>query len=138
MFDETKVLAALSAGDVLYAETFEEETASTQIQLESEKIEKLEKGVDSGVGLRVIRPWQTFFASTNSREESHFVDLSKELVRPRQGASGPGGVQAGSSTRRVTRFSSRSRRATWTHIRSSTSSAPLETWPGRWRRGSHR
>ena len=96
MFDETKVLAALSAGDVLYAETFEEETASTQIQLESEKIEKLEKGVDSGVGLRVIRPWQTFFASTNSREESHLVDLSKELVRTAQGASGPGGVQAGS------------------------------------------
>jgi TldD protein len=90
MFDEAKVLACLAAGDVLYAETFEEETASTQIQLESEKVEKLEKGVDSGVGLRAIRPWQTFFASTNSREEGHLVDLAKELVRTLPDAGSPG------------------------------------------------
>ncbi len=95
MFDETKVLAALATGDVLYAETFEEETASTQILLESEKIEKLEKGVDSGVGLRVIRPWQTFFASTNSREEGHLVDLAKELVRNTAGEGAPGAVREG-------------------------------------------
>ena len=94
MFDEAKVLAGLAAGDVLYAETFEEETASTQIQLESEKVEKLEKGVDSGVGLRAIRPWQTFFASTNLREEGHLVDLAKELVRT-QPAAGPSGWVGG-------------------------------------------
>ena len=61
MFDETKVLAALTAGGALYGETFEEETASTLIQVESEKIEKLEKGVDSGVGLRVISPLADLF-----------------------------------------------------------------------------
>ncbi len=91
MFDETKVLSALKAEDVLYAETFEEETASTQIQLESEKIEKLEKGVDSGVGLRAIKPWQTFFASTNSRDEGRLVDLAKELVRTSAGNGVAGG-----------------------------------------------
>jgi TldD protein len=94
MFDETKVLAALTAGDALYAETYEEESGSTHILLESERIEKLERGVDSGVGLRVIRPWQTLFASTNSREEAHLVDLARAIVRQdgggRQAAALPG------------------------------------------------
>jgi TldD protein len=102
MFDEAKVLAGLAAGDVLYAETFEEETASTQIQLESEKVEKLEKGVDSGVGLRAIRPWQTFFASTNSREEGHLVDLAKELVRTLPAAGSPG--RAGEADFQLARY----------------------------------
>ena len=90
MFDETKVLAALTAGGGLYGETFEEETASTLIQVESEKIEKLEKGVDSGVGLRIIVPWQTFFGSTNSREEGRLIDIARELARGASGANGAG------------------------------------------------
>ena len=92
MFNETKVLAALTAGGALYGETFEEETASTLIQVESEKIEKLEKGVDSGVALRVIIPWQTFFASTNSHEEGRLIDLARELAR---GGPGTNGAPAG-------------------------------------------
>jgi TldD protein len=92
MFDETKVLAALTAGGGIYGETFEEETASTLIQVESEKIEKLEKGVDSGVALRVIVPWQTFFGSTNSREEDRLIDIARELSR---GGPGTNGAAAG-------------------------------------------
>ena len=80
MFDETKVLKALLSEKALYAETFAEETAYTLIQLESERIEKLEKGLDSGVGLRVIRPWQTYFASTNAKDEDHLIALAKELA----------------------------------------------------------
>ncbi len=94
MFDEGKVIRALMTGDALYGETFAEETAYTLIQVESEKIEKLEKGLDKGVGLRIIRPWQTFFASTNSTEETHLLDLGRELA-----ATAPGetdGVRRGS------------------------------------------
>ena len=80
MFDQMKVLRALQKGSALYADIFDEETAYTLIQLESEKIEKLEKGLDKGVGLRVIKPWQTFFASTNSKEEAHLVDLAGDLA----------------------------------------------------------
>ena len=138
MFDETKVLAALAAGDVLYAETFEEETASTLIQLESEKVEKLEKGVDSGVGLRAIRPWQTFFASTNSREEGHLVDLAKELVRTLPARARRAGQGRQTFNWRATRFSSWSRPAMWRCRRSLVSSAPSRARPGRWRRGSGR
>ncbi|OPY61213.1 MAG: protease TldD [Syntrophorhabdaceae bacterium PtaU1.Bin034] len=94
MFDDTKVLKALKTGNAVYAETFAEETRYTLIQLESEKIEKLEKGLDKGVGLRVIRPWQTFFASTNSHEESHLIELAKELVRSAR--EGRGEVKEGS------------------------------------------
>jgi TldD protein len=79
MFDERKVLKSLLTGDVVYGETFTEETTYTLIQVESEKIEKLEKGLDQGVGLRIIRPWKTFFASTNSNEESHLIDIAKQL-----------------------------------------------------------
>ncbi len=93
MFDQMKVLRALQRGNALYADIFDEETAYTLIQIESERIEKLEKGLDKGVGLRVIRPWQTFFASTNSKEESRLLDLAGDLAGAtgeESGRNGPG------------------------------------------------
>lgn len=100
MFDEGKVIRALMTGNALYGEAFAEETAYTLIQVESEKIEKLERGLDKGVGLRIIRPWQTFFASTNSLEEGHLVDIAKELAAT--ASSGTNGVREGSL--RVSRY----------------------------------
>ena len=44
MFDESRVIKSLMTGNTLYGEIFTEETAYTLIQIESEKIEKLEKG----------------------------------------------------------------------------------------------
>jgi len=78
--------------DAAYGEVFTEETNYTLIQMESGKIEKLEKGLDSGVGLRIIKPWKTYFASTNNKDEQHLVDLARELVRP---VSGGLGIQQG-------------------------------------------
>jgi TldD protein len=80
MFDETRVLRALSADDAVYGETYCEETTYTLIQVESEKIEKLEKGLDRGVGLRIIKPWRTYFASTNSTDGDHLFDLARQLA----------------------------------------------------------
>lgn len=91
MFDESRVLSALMAGNALYGETFTEETNYTLIQMESEKIEKLEKGSDNGVALRVINPWKTFLASTNSQDEAHLVGLAKELVRSADQGKGEAG-----------------------------------------------
>ncbi len=79
MFDEAKVLNMLMGGESLYGDIFAEEKRYTHIQLESERIEKLEKGVDKGVGIRVIHPWKTFFATTNSFEEKRLTELAVEL-----------------------------------------------------------
>lgn len=81
MFDEARVLKTLFTGDALYAETYYEDSRYTMIQLESERIEKLERAVDTGLGLRVIRPWQTYFASTNSLDGDHIIDLARDLVK---------------------------------------------------------
>jgi len=81
VLDETRILAALLRGSALYADVFSERRTYTQIQVESEKIEKLEKGLDQGVGLRVITPWKTFLASTTSTDTGHVLDLARDLGR---------------------------------------------------------
>ena len=67
--------------DALYGDVFMEEKTYTQIQLESGRIEKIEKGTDSGVGIRVICPWKTFYGSTTSFGERELLDLAGELRR---------------------------------------------------------
>ena len=79
MFDEKKVMKALMSGGALYGDIFAEERTYTHIQLESGRLEKLEKGEDTGVGLRVITPWKTFYASTNSFDEARLIDIAAGL-----------------------------------------------------------
>ena len=81
MFDSNRVLRSLMEGNGLYGDIFTEERAYTHIQLESSRFEKIEKGMDKGVGLRVITPWKSFFASTNSFEADNLIALAKELNR---------------------------------------------------------
>jgi TldD protein len=93
MFDEKKVLKALMKGGGIYGDIFAEERTYTHIQLESGRIEKLEKGEDKGVGIRVINPWKTFYASTNSFDETNLVETAYHLARfskeDRDGKIGP-------------------------------------------------
>jgi TldD protein len=95
MFDENKVLKALMKGGGIYGDVFVEEKAYTHIQLESGRIEKLEKGEDKGVGIRVINPWKTFYASTNSFDETDLVETAGHLAmfskENRNGKIGPEG-----------------------------------------------
>ncbi len=62
-----------------YADIYVDTRNYTFIQLESGKVEKLEQGEDAGVGLRVIDPWKTYYASTNSFEEAHLISLAQKL-----------------------------------------------------------
>jgi TldD protein len=93
MFDEKKVLKALMKGGGIYGDIFAEERTYTHIQLESGKIEKLEKGEDKGVGIRVINPWKTFYASTNSFNGANLVETAYHLAKfskeDRDGKIGP-------------------------------------------------
>jgi TldD protein len=81
MRNESRILAALLRGSGLYADIYAEKRTYTHIQVESQKIEKLEKGLDQGTGLRVITPWKQFLASTTSQEEEHLLDMARELGR---------------------------------------------------------
>ncbi len=79
MCDGRKILRAAMGGDAVYGDVFEEERTYTYIQLESGRIEKIEKGTDKGVGIRVISPWKTFYGSTNSFREEDLLGMAREL-----------------------------------------------------------
>ena len=88
MFDETKVLRVLMEGGGPYGDVFTEDKTYTHIQIESGRIEKLEKGEDKGVGIRLINPWKTFYASTNSFDEARLVDIARHLAKFSQESRG--------------------------------------------------
>ncbi len=79
MFNEKRILEALMDRSGAYADTYVDVRNYTLIQLESGKVEKLEQGEDAGVGLRVIDPWKTYYASTNSFDEARLTSLAQKL-----------------------------------------------------------
>ncbi len=80
MFSADKVLKALAGGDLLWGDVYTEEKTYTHIHMESGRIEKVERGLDRGVGLRVVSPWRTFYGSTTSFDEKELVSLARELA----------------------------------------------------------
>ena len=81
MFDEARVMKTMMGGKTIFSDIFAEERTYTHVHLESGKLEKIEQGNETGVGLRLITPWKTFYGSTNIVDESHLIDLAKELSR---------------------------------------------------------
>lgn len=81
MFSEQVILETLLSGGGIYADIFSERKEYSLIQMESQRIEKLEKGVDEGVGLRLITPWKTFLASTTSKDKDRLTDLARWVAQ---------------------------------------------------------
>ena len=81
MFSEHVILETLLSGGGIYADIFSERKEYSLIQMESQRIEKLEKGVDEGVGLRLITPWKTFLASTTSKDKDRLTDLARWVAQ---------------------------------------------------------
>jgi TldD protein len=81
MFSEQVILETLLSGGGIYADIFSERKEYSLIQMESQRIEKLEKGVDEGVGLRLITPWKTFLASTTSKDKDRLIELAKWVAQ---------------------------------------------------------
>jgi TldD protein len=79
MFNERRILETLMDRSGAYADIYVDTRNYTLIQLESGKVEKLEQGEDAGVGLRVIDPWRTYYASTNTFDEARLVALAQKL-----------------------------------------------------------
>jgi len=81
MFENEKILKTLMQGNGLYGDLFTEKRTYTHIHRESERIEKLERGLDEGVGLRLLTPWKVYFASTNNTDEKNLLDLAGALSK---------------------------------------------------------
>jgi TldD protein len=81
MINSNKILNALLEGGGLFSDLFVEQRTYTHLQFESSRFEKIERGMDNGVGLRVVKPWKTFFASTNSFDDDELIGIARELSR---------------------------------------------------------
>lgn len=92
MSSEHVILETLLSGGGIYADIFSERKEYSLIQMESQRIEKLEKGVDEGVGLRLITPWKTFLASTTWKDKDRLIDLARWVSRTatKAGTEAPG------------------------------------------------
>ncbi len=76
-FDPEKVLRkALKNGGEL-SEIYAEDTSTTSIVLEEDKIENILGGRDRGCGIRVIAGLKTFYAYTNSINEASLLELAE-------------------------------------------------------------
>jgi TldD protein len=80
MFDGEKVLKVLAGSGALYGDVFAEQKEYTHIHFESGRLEKVEKALDEGVGLRIVMPWKTFYASTTSLAGDGASDCAQALA----------------------------------------------------------
>jgi TldD protein len=87
MLNNERILKTLMEGNGLYGDIFSEKRTYTHIHLESERIEKLERGLDEGIGLRLINPWKMYFASTNNIDEKNLLDMAGTLSKFSRGNS---------------------------------------------------
>lgn len=81
MITNREILKTLMSGRGHYGDIFSEKRMYTHIHLESEKIEKIERGLDEGVGLRLITPWKMYFASTNNKDRENLLAMAAALAK---------------------------------------------------------
>ncbi len=93
--DLEKILGvALRNGGAL-AELFFEQTASTRILYEGQKLDRIMNGTDRGVGLRIIFEGRSVYGYTTNFAESSLIALAEglsEAVQTKQGKRGLGQV----------------------------------------------
>jgi TldD protein len=92
--------ALYNGGD--YADVFVEETTSTSIHLEDDKIEKMSTGIALGAGIRVVFDGKTAYAHTNDLTPAALLEAARSVssaVRPaRAHSSNAGDARAEDST----------------------------------------
>ncbi|WP_456431546.1 TldD/PmbA family protein [Thermosulfuriphilus sp.] len=78
-FDPEKVLARMKG---IFAELYYEESTTTQIILEDDRLERLISGTDTGLGLRRLYDrFQTAYAYTNDLSSRTVLALAEDLAR---------------------------------------------------------
>jgi TldD protein len=80
--------AALSCGGD-FADLYYEEKESNALLLEAGQVDRLTQGVETGVGLRLLKGLKTLYVYTNVLEEAHLLALATLLARQGSAAVAP-------------------------------------------------
>lgn len=64
-----------------YADVFIEHTASSSVQIEDNKLEKLVSGIDAGIGIRAVLGDKTAYAYSNDFSEGSLLDLADTVSK---------------------------------------------------------
>ena len=78
-FKPENILNFLNCKDIDYADIFAEELKKTAISFEDSKIEKVISGIDAGIGIRVIRGENSYFAYSNTNNEHNLLNIASSL-----------------------------------------------------------
>lgn len=78
-FDLTKILKTTLKRGGEFAEIFFEQNQPTSIIYEDNKIEKVITGIDTGVGIRLIKNFKTYYSFTNIINEKSLLDLADSI-----------------------------------------------------------
>lgn len=81
MLDYEKIFLALARSGSEYSEIYHEKVTSTIIQKDGGRYEKLQTGIDEGVGLRLIKNLCTFYSFTNDIDQKSIEGLARDLSR---------------------------------------------------------
>ncbi len=91
-FDPRKIIrSALSKGGD-FAELYLEDTSTSSVVCEENKIERVVSGRDRGAGIRVISGLKTFYAYTNDLEENALMDVAGAVSAAVRGAAEGGTI----------------------------------------------
>ncbi|MGB6065840.1 MAG: DNA gyrase modulator [Desulfomonilaceae bacterium] len=78
--DVERVIRKLISGGGEYADLFFEEKTGTSIVYENGKVDRIRRGIDRGVGLRVIRSLATFYAFSTEVTAAALDELVRTLT----------------------------------------------------------
>ncbi len=85
------ILSALLGNGGEFAEIFFEDTKSLMLNLENNKIEKISNGIDTGIGLRLIKNGKTAYGYISDFSFDNLMNLAKILAK----GEGEGKIQVG-------------------------------------------
>ncbi len=105
MADKKGLAEGLDTGSILkealkkggeFSELYFEDTLSSSVICEEDKIEKVLAGRDAGCGLRVISGLKTFYAHTNDTSPGGLMELASIVACAVGSGADPGDIRVGS------------------------------------------
>ncbi len=75
------ILSNLLSQGGQYGEIFYERSRTCRIHLEDNRIDKVQWGVDEGVGIRLIKDWKTYYGYTSEITYENMLEIAKTLAK---------------------------------------------------------